>query len=116
MALEARDYYPPQEEPVKKGLEPSKVIIEFPRTLTSEELQEIEGENLKYIDHLSLDQDPETVEKAQRDMKKNPTKRLVDLYFNNPNKREPNLSGLSQPETDWFGKVIFRHPQTRYIP
>ncbi len=115
MALEARDYYP-QEEPVKKGLEPAGIIIEFPRTLTAEEQLEIDHENLAYIQHLSLDQDIETVEKAQQDMKKNPTKRLVDLYFNNSNKKAPDFSGLSQPEKDWFGKVIFRHEQTRYIP
>jgi hypothetical protein len=115
MALEARDFYP-QEDPVKRGLEPAGIIIEFPRTLTAEEQLQIDQENLAYIEHLSLDQDFETVEKAQRDMKKNPNKRLIDLYFNNPNKKEPDLTGVSQPETDWFGKVIFRHEQTRYIP
>lgn len=115
MALEARDYFP-QGDSLKKELEPSGVIIEFPRTLTDEEKLQIRQENLTYIQELSLEQDPETIEKAQRDMAKNPNKRLIDLYFHNPNKRAPNLSGLSEPEKDWFGKVIFRHNQTRYIP
>lgn len=115
MALEARDYSL-QEEPLKKELEQSAVIIEFPRVLTEEEKLQIRQENLKYIQDLSLEQDWETIEKAQIDMEKNPNKRLVDLYFKGSNKRNPDFSRLSQPETDWFGKVIFRHNQTRYIP
>jgi hypothetical protein len=116
MAVEARDLYPQGDEPSKTGLDQAGVIIEFPRTFTDEEKLQIRQENLTYIQELSIEQDPETVEKAQRDMKKNPNKRLVDLYFNNPNKRTPNLGNLSQPETDPFGKPIFRHPETRYIP
>lgn len=113
MALEARDFH--RQKPQEEGFEQTGVIIEFPRTLTTEEKLQIQQENLAFIQDLGFEQDIRTVEKAQRDMKLNPDKRLVDLWFK-PNKRTSNLSGLSQPEKDWFGMPVFRHDEQRHIP
>ncbi len=114
MALEARDFYQ-EKKPQGEGLEQAGVIIEFPRPLTDEEKLQIQKENNAFILTLGFEQDVRTVEKAERDIKLHPDERLVDLYFNNPNKRKPDFSGLSQPETDRFGMIIFRHNEERHI-
>lgn len=110
MAVEARDIVPDIRTPAPGG-----ILIEFPRPLTEEEKQEVQNENLRFIQDLSLEQDFETIEKAQRDMRLNPGKRLIDLYFA-PSKTNGHLSATIEPEKDVFGKPIFRHPQTRYVP
>lgn len=97
------------------GLKRSRTIVEFPRVLSEEELIQIRQENLTFIQEMSLEQDAETVEKAQRDMNLNPGKRLYDLYFA-PKQTNGHLSITIEPEKDPFGKPIFRHEQTRYIP
>lgn len=110
MAVEARDIVPDMRSGRSGG-----VLIEFPRPLTEEDKQEIKNENLRFIQGLSLEQDPATIEKAQRDMRLNPGKRLIDLY-SAPSKTNGHLSATMEPEKDVFGKPVFRHPQTRYVP
>ena len=74
-------------------------IIEFPTPLTPQQLSEIAQENTVFIQHLSLEQDSYTIEKAQRDRALNPRKRLVDLY-SRPPKNSGHLSATIEPRKD----------------
>jgi hypothetical protein len=106
MALEARELRIGQEFP-KEG-----TIIEFPRIFTDEEKQQINEENLVFFKSLLDNQDLETIETAENIMTKNPTVRLEEYFFKPTQKIEGGTTSLL-PETDIFGKPVFRHPQTR---